>query len=525
MPIKRAASMRLAAPTVPVNTRLSPQQQDVITWVREGRGSAFVEAVAGSGKTTTLVEACRHMGGSVALAAFNKKIADEIKGKVSDLRNVRVGTFHSFGFAAWRRLAPNPRVDADFKWKQMMEANGVEFRLRAAVGRMVSIAKQAVVGVDWDAEDEEVWREIIDHYDILLRVEEEQFGNEDRTVEEIIEKAYECVKWARQIGDKLIDFDDMLWLPLVNGAPVWENDWVLVDEAQDTNAARRMLASLMVKRGGRTLWVGDRHQAIYGFTGADADAVDLIHKAFNCAELSLTVTFRCSKAATTLAQTWVPHITPFESNAEGRVVRAPSSVFTKGMSIVDDEGAPVEVPPVKPGDAILCRNTKPLVTLAFQLIREGIGCHVEGRDIGKQLENLVNKWKVTELPAFITMLEAYRQRETLKLEARDAQYQVQALNDRIDTLYVIMEGCNTLDEVRQRINNLFKDSNGDAKYTVVLSTVHKAKGREWDRVFVLGYNEYMPSKWAKKDWERGQERNLLYVAATRTKGDLILTGA
>ena len=51
-------------PTYPP-LRFSPQQQAVFDWVSNGRGSAFVEAVAGAGKTTTIIEACRRMRGSI----------------------------------------------------------------------------------------------------------------------------------------------------------------------------------------------------------------------------------------------------------------------------------------------------------------------------------------------------------------------------------------------------------------------------------------------------------------------------
>lgn len=515
----RIAAMPIAGQGRTRDSRLSVQQQAVLDWVEEGSGSAFVEAVAGSGKTTTLVEACHLMRGSVALAAFNKKIADEIKMKVGD-SPVRVGTFHSFGFGAWRRAASNVRVDADTKWKRMMEENAVPFALRSATGKLVSLAKQSVVGVEWDLENAEVWESIINHFAILLLVDDT--GESDESIiDHLTDCAMRCTRWSRDCGQTLVDFDDMLWLPLVEGVPIWQNDWVLVDEAQDTNAARRLLAARMLKKGGRSVWVGDRHQAIYGFTGADSDAVDLIVRDFGCTPLPLTVTFRCSQAATAFAQQWVPHITAHESNEPGSVRRATAAQFRR-MWIRDDQDS-AEM--LQPGDAVLCRMTRPLVSLAFELIRSGVGCHVEGRDIGKSLDRLASKWKVDTARALLVNLEAYRQREIDRLVARDAMNLIEPVNDRVDTLVVITEGCDTVEQVRSRIAELFDDTNGGARRTVTLSTVHKAKGREWDRVFVLGYGTYMPSKRAKQAWERQQEANLMYVAATRAKRDLVLTEA
>ena len=95
--------------------KLSIQQQAVVEWVAKGRGSAFVEAVAGSGKTTgTLIPSLSSTQGTVAFTAFNKKIVEEIKIKIAPLNlgnRVSVGTFHSFGFNAWRKQAPKVRLD------------------------------------------------------------------------------------------------------------------------------------------------------------------------------------------------------------------------------------------------------------------------------------------------------------------------------------------------------------------------------------------------------------------------------
>jgi superfamily I DNA/RNA helicase len=48
-----------------------------------------------------------------------------------------------------------------------------------------------------------------------------------------------------------------------------------------------------------------------------------------------------------------------------------------------------------------------------------------------------------------------------------------------------------------------------------LITVHRSKGLEFDRVFGWGVNKYMPSPYAKQEWQQVQERNLEYVLKTR----------
>jgi len=55
---------------------------------------------------------------------------------------------------------------------------------------------------------------------------------------------------------------------------------------------------------------------------------------------------------------------------------------------------------------------------------------------------------------------------------------------------------------------------------IVLSTIHKSKGLENDRVFFL-LPELLPSRFATMDWQLEQEENLRYVAITRAKKELV----
>ena len=511
--MKSAVAAAPVARSKPSSLSLSVQQQAVMTWVTDAvpDSSLFISAVAGSGKTTTLVEACRRMTGPVAFAAFNKKIVTEIQAKTAGLRNVKVGTFHSFGLAAWRRMAPTVLIDARMKEKWMWDSVAVPFGMRRAVAFLVSLCKQsAVVDLD-DPAPRHTWGyDLLTRFDVLSRVEDGSMP-EHVLMEELVRHTVDCLRWSHDVAQTVIDFDDMVWLPCFGRVPVDKYDWVLVDEAQDTNRARRLLAMKMMAVGACSLWVGDRRQAIYGFTGADSNSVDQIIDTFNCDELPLSVSYRCCKAASALASRYVPEFTPHADNQEGTIRYLGAKEFS------DNPAAHLA-----PGHAVLCRNTKPLIRLAFQLIRNRIGAVVEGRDIGQQLLTLVGKWKnVTCCTELVQKLESYRQREIGKLAAVDAAYQIEALNDRIDSLLAVMDGCETVEEVRSRISQLFQDTEDGARSTVIRSTIHKAKGREWDTVFLLGSDRYMPSRFATQDWEVDQEDNLMYVALTRCKESLI----
>lgn len=92
----------------------------------------------------------------------------------------------------------------------------------------------------------------------------------------------------------------------------------------------------------------------------------------------------------------------------------------------------------------------------------------------------------------------------------------------METLFTIMDNCKDLDELTTKIDFLFQDTENGHEQSLTLSSVHKSKGREWQRVFVLGHNVYMPSKFARMPWQIEQEENLIYVAYTRAQSELVL---
>jgi len=496
------------------NILLSPQQEIVRNFPRTHKGSAFAEAVAGAGKTTTVMYMLAETTGTVGVMAYNKSAALEFEHKAKKLglnfgNRVRFGTCHSFGFGAWRFVHKGVKVDADGKTKAMLDMLRAPKALHGFVPKLISLAKQRAVGLHGAVSDESLYYDIVDHFDLAHEIED------DRLIEEGVLMAIEGLKWHREVGNDIIDFDDMIWLPVVTGVRMFGNDWVVGDEWQDANPARRALARKMLKPNGRAMFIGDRHQAIYGFTGADNDSIDQTIREFNCAQLSMTVTFRCPKAVVEKAREVVSHIEAHDSAPEGKVVRVDEKMFW------DCTTEPTTLHPVN--DAILCRNTKPLVSTAFQLIKRGIPCHVEGRDIGAGLIKLINKFQSARtLDTFRDRITAYKEQQMAKLIAKGKETQAQSIEDKVDTVLVVADNCNTVKCLVDKIEDMFKDSEGDRRPTLTLSTVHKSKGREWQRVFLMGENLFMPSPYARQDWQLEQERNLQYVAYTRAQSELIL---
>jgi len=542
-----------------------------------GGESLLIEAVAGSGKTTVLVELSRIMQRAFpqqrgVFLAFNKSIAMELQSRI-DARNVQAMTLHSAGWAAWRRaggLDWTPQLDSLKTSKIMREVLSYEENKRwgETTRRLVGYAKgiglvpqlatvnyieNYASGVSGGipcrglVEDTpEAWEGLMDHYSL-----DADECNID-CVRRVLARSIEVLR-------DVCDFDDMLFAPVIAGVPFDKYDVVLVDEAQDVSGIQMEMIGRMVggehprcdcppyyakedapladfcpvhgleeyrkAAGGRVIAVGDRAQAIYGFRGAGTTSMDELQRRFGMKELPLSVSYRCPQDVVSWAQQWVPQIEWADTADFGFVGK--EGTDWKGQAEIALEGISKwkGIGDFQPGDAILCRLTRPLVAAAFMLIRNRIACRVLGRDIGKGLVDLMKKAKSlqnAQLEAFDRWLEDYEHREVQRLRNKNKHAQAGLLVDRIDTIRVFMDqlGDATVPELIAEIERLFVD-NGGASGMVTLATCHKAKGLQWPRVFILDASKYMPCPWARgSGWEQNQEKNLQYVAATRTMREL-----
>lgn len=520
------ASTSSAAYTLLSGHPASPYQAAVFDHFRYGRGSVIVNAVAGSGKTTTMKNALPYLPprAHVQMFAFNTEAADQLKAAVAELatkypdrpwRDVRAGTFHSVGFVAVLRYLnlPAAQITCDpGKCRKLLRTwlcetpEGEEtFRLYSAfVTELVAKAKGEGIGaLVPDTEDR--WWEIVDHHGLYLDSEEATPAVGIDMARKLLARSNEA---ARQ---GVLDFDDQLYLVCLWKLRLWRNDVVIADEAQDTNPVRRAILHLALKDGGRLYAVGDRKQSIYGFTGASTDAIDLIAKEFNCRELPLTVSYRCSRAVVERAQTWVEYIEAAPGAPEG--------------DVWDEVPLRVALDHLSATDAVLCRQTAPLVSLAYGMIARGRACRILGREIGDGLVNLIELQKARGIERLIEKLGAFRERETAKFIARGEEARAEAVGDRVDCVLVIIGGLpeteRTIPALVAKIHGMFVDDKKGEKQTVLtLCTAHKSKGKEWDRVAILR-PELMPSRAARQTWQCDQEYNLMYVAATRAKDTLI----
>ena len=184
--------------------------------------------------------------------------------------------------------------------------------------------------------------------------------------------------------------------------------------------------------------------------------------------------------------------------------------------------ANAKVEDVKDGDMIVCRTTAPLIKLCMKFVKDGVKAYVKGKDTGSTLIGMLRKTGKETVDEAIAAMKEEREELVRKIcsingyddETARETSMYQSYEDRFDAIRFLCDGYEKTDEVIDRIGAIFSDENGDG---ICLSTVHKAKGLENDRVFILNEKLFYP-KWAMcNEIQAVQEKNLEYVAITRPK--------
>ncbi len=529
----------------------------------------IVEARAGTGKTTTLIEGLKRIKGcptegfvpspqqavvfaemergkeftrSVMFVAFNKSIAEELKARVP--AGCEASTMHGLGFRAVNAAFRGLRVEQHRVSNIIAELLGRDIRdlrrerptLVQATEKLVGLCKMNLINAPTDETVVQMQKQHEQVKD-LFRATTTDFGDaladlathydvdleKDRAeVFALVPRVLERCKDVE--NDRCLNFDDMIWLPVVLNLPVTKYDLLLIDERQDLN---RCQMELGLRAGRRIVAVGDKAQSIYGFAGAVAYACERFaemlktHNGRGVVQLPLTVTRRCGKRIVAEARRIVPDFEAFHSNLEGSVV------YSRMES--RDEVVPANLiyrQLVQDGDMVLCRVNAPLVRECFRFLKAERKANIQGRDIGQGLISTVTKMKAMSVSDLVTRLEAWLDQETKKELAKKnpSDARIEALQDRLDCLMCFADGQTAVDGVVRKIESVFTDDK--TVRGIRLSSGHKAKGLEAHRVFIL-QGKGCSGGGKRKDgrerpaWEVEQERNLRYVMITRAIHELV----
>lgn len=464
----------------------SKYQKAIFEEIENGTGHIVIEAVAGSGKTFSVVQAAKLVHGDVGFVAFNKHIATELAEKLPECD---VRTLHSLGMRAVTLAYGSVQVDTSKIYK-LLKPKLERFEWKEA--NQMSNAAQKIIGLLKGNLLEPSPKNIRD----LMFYHGIECPREWKFFSELIAQTL----MTANFNTKKISFDDMVCMPVEDDLPCHKYDVLFVDEAQDLNPAQLELILKSIKPDGRIIAVGDRKQSIYGFRGADADSIPKIIERLNAKVLPLSITYRCPTKVVDIAKRIVPDIQAAPEAIEGEVKTI------EEWQLLDE---------ITTGDLALCRYNAPLVAPAFHLIKNGIKAIIKGKDIGKNLIKIIKDLKARDIENLEYKLKQWTLTEVNKAEKRNQNPQM--IIDKTNCIYSFLDGdIKSIEELIRHIESIFSDGKGE----VTFSSIHKAKGLEADNVFII-QPELMPCRYATQEWEKVQEENIWYVAVTRAKKKLI----
>ncbi|MGV3657611.1 MAG: 3'-5' exonuclease [Chitinophagaceae bacterium] len=484
--------------------QLSADQEAIIQSV----GNIRINAVAGSGKTTTLIHyaASRPAGSRLLYLAYNRSVRLEAQKKFAahGLHNVQVETAHSLAYRA------------------MVPRHG--YKVRAQAYKTHEIA--ALLGLASTGEK---------HGEYILANHINRFITFfcNSSAQKVSELDYRSIV----SGEKAQAFVHHFYAQIVHGArlllakmnrgeieiihdfylkkyqlsnPVLPYDYILFDEGQDASPA--MLHIFLAQQATKVI-VGDAHQQIYAWR----HAVNSLERV-GFPSYALSTSFRFGTVVARLATAvleWKKHLHEEATSPE---------VLGKGKASVSKTSA------------TLGRTNLGLLVSAINYITAQPGVkhlYFEGNihsytyaDDGASLYDVLNLH--TNNPAGI--------RDPLVRSMKD----MDELEDYIEKTEDVQLGMmvTVVKEYGSEIHSLIKRLKslhvGDAekeKAEMIFSTVHRAKGMEYDVVHLVAdfITEARLQKWKEEEGDKAdelekqrlnEEINLLYVAVTRAKSAL-----
>lgn len=468
-------------------------QQEIYDEIEYGKQNIVVNAVAGSGKTTTAVNSLQIIPDKdkAIFAAFNGDIVKELAGRIpkSDYRTT--STIHSIGWQSMLRYYRGAKLSTakvkDLAFKII--GKNISFQYIFTIEKIVDLMRLNLVF------DDIGMLELMDKHNIPLPLNVKR-----NFIEDSLKILYACIDERKNF-----DFTDMVFIPALNdNLHIPKYKWVFIDECQDFNKAQQEVFKKMLHNNSRFIAVGDRNQAIYGFAGSDSQSFDNFAKMSNTKELPLSICYRCARTIVEKAKLIVPQIEASPSAIDG-VVRQGS------WEDVSD------------GDWVLCRNVRPLVIMCIKLIMQGKKAWVRGNDIGKSIIKILKSTKQHNKKMCYYVLETFIEKQielltdygVLEPEKHSTVIEMQEI---LALTIFIGQDCYDVDEIIAKLEGIFTDTD---KVGIQMMTMHKSKGLETKRVSII-CPELIPSRFAVKEWQKGQERNLQYVADTRAKAELIL---
>lgn len=550
-----------------MNFTPSKYQQAILDYfIKNPQSNILVNALAGSGKSSTACMLTEHSTTSDIYIAFNTSVVEEFKKKIKNPKT-KVMTMHSLGYSIMTYNIEQKNKEKENGKGTKPTGFGTKFFAQVATldnrkphkildeeitqryGRHIEFAKRTFLKESYVnlyglcratltnmASSDDVSRLIKDH-NIFTYYGEENYQapniNEITSTLKILETK------SNQLFETqgIIDFGDMLWITykkLKKGE--WEVPyWALYtniycDECQDFSNLQLHFLKFIKRAKGRYVFIGDFFQAIYTFNRANAQSFNQIPQLFApIKSFDLPICYRCAKT----------HLK--RVNREYGIPILPRDGAPDGfVKTIDKEDISKYV---KAGDMVISRKNKWVAEVVLDLAKNGIPIYIEDKEMVGAIKKIIASPKISFTMDLHNQLEKTMQTYNKKLiemisknnsvqngeseEERLKEVAVTAVKiDNINFLLEILKGYlknhpknEPISRFSSFVDNLLNTT--PSPNCVRLSSIHKAKGLEAQNVFVLNEAKICYDFRNSKE-QNAQEKNLSYIASTRAKEGLYL---
>lgn len=539
----------------------STYQQDILDFfLNNPQSNMLVNALAGSGKSTTACMLSEHSKTSDLYIAFNASVVEEFKKKIKNPKT-KVMTMHSLAYSIMlynveqesKDSGEKPKGFGSQRSKRTVSLDNfkphkiLDEEITKRYGRYIEFAKRVFLKDNYvnlynlcrltltDMSSNKDVSRLIDDHVLFLYYGDEGYSAPD--ISEITSTLKILDTKSRQQFETqgVIDFTDMLWITFNKlkydnwEVPYWAlYTNIYCDEVQDFSNIQLNFLKFIKRTKGRYVFIGDFHQAIYNFAGANAQAFNQIPKMFAPVEtFDLPICYRCAKS----------HLS--RVNREYGIPILPCDDAPMGFVKTIDKNKISEY--AKAGDMVISRKNKWIAEVVLDLARNGTPIFIEDKEMVEAIKRQILSSKCTSVGTLEKFLQKvisnYNKKlfEIVSKKVREGGHEEEHLeavaeaNSKIDNTSFLLEILEGYLENHASSDSVSKFSNFIDKLLnttpspncVRLCSIHKAKGLEATNVFVL--NEAKINYDFRNSKEQNiQEKNLSYIATTRAKEGLYL---
>lgn len=544
-----------------MNFKPSTYQQDILDFfLNNPQSNMLVNALAGSGKSTTACMLSEHSKTSDLYIAFNASVVEEFKKKIKNPKT-KVMTMHSLAYSIMlynveqesKDSGEKPKGFGSQRSKRTVNLDNfkphkiLDEEITKRYGRYIEFAKRVFLKDNYvnlynlcrltltDMSSNKDVSRLIDDHVLFLYYGDEGYSAPD--ISEITSTLKILDTKSRQQFETqgVIDFTDMLWITFNKlkydnwEVPYWAlYTNIYCDEVQDFSNIQLNFLKFIKRAKGRYVFIGDFHQAIYNFAGANAQAFNQIPKMFAPVEtFDLPICYRCAKS----------HLS--RVNREYGIPILPCDDAPMGFVKTIDKNKISEY--AKAGDMVISRKNKWIAEVVLDLARNGTPIFIEDKEMVGAIKRQILSSKCTSVGTLEKFLQKvisnYNKKlfEIVSKNVREGGHEEERLeavaetNSKIDNTSFLLEILEGYLENHASSDSVSKFSNFIDKLLnttpspncVRLCSIHKAKGLEATNVFVL--NEAKINYDFRNSKEQNiQEKNLSYIATTRAKEGLYL---